>query len=276
MYEELAIMSRKHVQGTILFLEPGMRSPQEKKAGFDLSMAKPNAHSPLNAIETTSRSGLVEQQLREFIVNNRLVPGHRLPSESELSSKLGVSRTAIREGLKFLEAVGVIDVRHGKGRFVGKFDSGVIADNLAISLTLDRPSLQEVLEIRKALETGFLPQAASLLKKEDLATLEQLVQRMSLKLKEPTTFLQEDMEFHRILFRKLNNRVLLNILEIFWKLFAQVEEGTEHTVEQLTEAVNQHRVIVAALRKGNVSRAVHLLEVHFRDAERRIAASKKD
>jgi DNA-binding FadR family transcriptional regulator len=232
------------------------------------------ARTKFTVIKTTSRSGLVEQQLREFIVNNKLVPGHRLPSESELSSELGVSRTAIREGFKSLEAVGVINAHQGKGRFVSKFDSGAIADNLAISLTLDRPRLQEVLEIRKALETGFLSQAASLLNEEDFEALERLVRRMNLKVKEPTTFIQEDMEFHRILFRKLNNRVLLNILEMFWKLFGQVEEGTEHTLDQLTEAVNQHRVIVAALRKGNVSRAKDLLEVHFRDAERRIAASK--
>jgi DNA-binding FadR family transcriptional regulator len=238
-------------------------------------MSKARAKAPFTVIETTSRSGLVEQQLREFIVNNKLAPGHKLPSESELSSELGVSRTAIREGFKSLEAVGVINAHHGKGRFVSKFDSTAIADNLAISLTLDRPSLQEVLEIRKALETGFLAQAASLLKEEDFEALERLVGRMNLKVKEPTTFLQEDMEFHRILFRKLNNRVLLNILEIFWKLFGQVEEGTEHTLDQLTEAVNQHRVIVAALRKGKVSRAKDLLEVHFRDAERRIAASKR-
>jgi DNA-binding FadR family transcriptional regulator len=232
------------------------------------------ARTKFTVIKTTSRSGLVEQQLREFIVNNKLVPGHRLPSESELSSELGVSRTAIREGFKSLEAVGVINAHQGKGRFVSKFDSGAIADNLAISLTLDRPRLQEVLEIRKALETGFLSQAASLLNEDDFEALERLVRRMNLKVKEPTTFIQEDMEFHRILFRKLNNRVLLNILEMFWKLFGQVEEGTEHTLDQLTEAVNQHRVIVAALRKGNVSRAKDLLEVHFRDAERRIAASK--
>jgi DNA-binding FadR family transcriptional regulator len=237
-------------------------------------MSKARAKSPFTVIKTTSRSGLVEQQLREFIVNNKLVPGHRLPSESELSSELGVSRTAIREGFKSLEAVGVINAHQGKGRFVSKFDSGAIADNLAISLTLDRPRLQEVLEIRKALETGFLSQAASLLNEEDFEALERLVRRMNLKVKEPTTFIQEDMEFHRILFRKLNNRVLLNILEMFWKLFGQVEEGTEHSVDQLTEAVNQHRVIVAALRKGNVSRAKNLLEVHFRDAERRIAAAK--
>jgi GntR family transcriptional repressor for pyruvate dehydrogenase complex len=237
-------------------------------------MTKARAKSPFTAIETTSRSGLVEQQLRDFILNNKLVPGHKLPSESELSNDLGVSRTAIREGFKCLEAVGVINAHQGKGRFVGKFDSGAIADNLAISLTIDRPSLQDILEIRKALETGFLTQAASLLKEEDFAALERLVRRMNLKVKEPTTFLQEDMEFHRILFGKLNNRVLLNILEIFWKLFRQVEEGTEHTAEQLKEAVNQHKVIVAALRKGNVSRAKELLDVHFRDAERRIAASQ--
>jgi DNA-binding FadR family transcriptional regulator len=236
-------------------------------------MRKARAKSPFTAIQTTSRSGLVERQLRDFILNNKLVPGHKLPSESELSIELGVSRTVIREGFKSLEAVGVINAHHGKGRFVGKFDFGAIADNLAISLTIDRPSLQHILEIRKALETGFLSQAASLLKEEDFVALERLVRRMNLKVKEPTTFLQEDMEFHRILFGKLNNRVLLNILEIFWKLFRQVEEGTEHTAEQLREAVNQHKVIVAALRKGNVSRAKNLLEVHFGDAELRIAAS---
>jgi DNA-binding FadR family transcriptional regulator len=238
-------------------------------------MSNARVKAAFSVIETTNRSELVERQLRQFIMNNKLVPGNKLPSESELSSELGVSRTAIREGLKSLEAVGVINAQQGKGRFVSKFDSGAIADNLAFSLILDRPSLQEVLEIRKALETKFLSQAAVLLVDDDFEALGQLVRRMSRKVKEPTTFLQEDMEFHRILFRKLNNRVLLNILEIFWKLFGQVEEGTEHTVEQLTEAVNQHKAIVAALRKGNVSRVERLLEEHFRDAERRIASSTK-
>jgi DNA-binding FadR family transcriptional regulator len=238
-------------------------------------MSKARAKSAFTTIATTSRSELVEHQLRDFILNNKLVPGHRLPSESELSNNLGVSRTAIREGLKSLEAVGVINAHQGKGRFVGKFDSGAMADNLAISLTIDRPSLQDILEIRKALETGFLSQAASLLQEEDFVALERLVRRMNLKVRESTTFLQEDMEFHRILFSKLNNRVLLNILEIFWKLFRQVEEGTGHTPEQLKEAVHQHQVIVAELRKGRVSRAKNLLEVHFQDAKLRIASSIK-
>jgi DNA-binding FadR family transcriptional regulator len=237
-------------------------------------MNKTTRKSAFTAISTTTRAGLVEQQLRDYIINNSLEPGHRLPSESELANQLGVSRTAIREGFKSLEAGGVIDTYHGKGRFVGKFDSSSIAENLAVSLTIDRASLKEILEIRKALETGFLAQAAALLGSEDFEELDRLVLRMGLKVKAPATFLQEDMEFHRILFCKLNNRVLINILEIFWKLFGQIEEGTGHSAKQLTEAVNQHKVIVAALRKGQVSRAKDLLDAHFDDAHRRIAASR--
>jgi DNA-binding FadR family transcriptional regulator len=237
-------------------------------------MNKTSRKSAFTAISTMTRAGLVEQQLRDYIVSNSLEPGHKLPSEIELANQLGVSRTAIREGFKSLEAAGVIDTRHGKGRFVGKFNSRSIADNLAVSLTVDRASLKEILEIRKALETGFLAQAAALLEPEDFEQLNRLVLRMGLKVKEPATFLQEDMEFHRILFSKLNNRVLINVLEIFWKLFGQIEEGTGHSAKQLTEAVNQHKIIVAALRKGRVSRAKDLLEAHFHDAERRIAASR--
>jgi DNA-binding FadR family transcriptional regulator len=237
-------------------------------------MSKAKAKSPFTIIETTSRSDLVERQLREYIVTNRLMPGHKLPSETRLSSEFGVSRTAVREGLKSLKAVGVINTHQGKGHFVSQFDSAAIADNLAISLSLDRPSLLEILEIRKTLETGYLSRAAALLTEDDFETLEQLVLRMRLKLREPTTFLQEDMEFHRVLFRSLNNSILINILEVFWKLFSQIEEQSEHTVDQLREAVNQHKAILTALRKGNVSRAEHLLQAHFRDAERRIARTK--
>ncbi len=229
-----------------------------------------NKDRAFNAIETTSRSGLVEQQLREYIMGSRLAPGHQLPSENELSGRLGVSRSVIREGLKALEAVGVITTHQGKGSFVSEFDSAAIADNLAISLRFDRPSLKDILEIRKTLETGFLSRVAPHLTDDDFQALDEIVHRMRQKLRKSKTFLLEDMEFHRVLYRKLNNRVLLNILEMFWKLFGQIEEGSPHSLSQLSGAVNQHKAIVTALKKGDLTRAEHLLELHFRDAERRI------
>jgi DNA-binding FadR family transcriptional regulator len=236
-----------------------------------MSRAIAKQDQAFNVIETTSRSGLVEQQIREYIVGSKLMPGHRLPSENELSAKLGVSRSAIREGLKALEAVGVITTHQGKGSFVSEFDSTAIADNLAISLRFDRPSVRDILEVRKALETGFLSQVAPRLTTDDFQALEMVVDRMRQKLKKSKTFLLEDMEFHRLLYRKLNNRVLLNILEMFWKLFGQIEEGSRHSLRQLSESVNQHQAILVALKKGDVTHAEHLLKLHFRDAERRIS-----
>jgi len=79
---------------------------------------------------------------------------------------------------------------------------------------------------------------------DDLQALEIVVDRMRQKLKKSKTFLLEDMEFHRLLYRKLNNRVLLNILEMFWKLFGQIEEGSRHSLRQLSESVNQHQAIL--------------------------------
>src|ERR1700756_1421895 len=137
-------------------------------------MNKTGRKSAFRVIPTMTRAGLVEQQLRDYIINNTLEPGHKLPSESELANQIGVSRTAIREGFKSLEAVGVIETHHGKGRFVGRFDSGAMADNLAISLTIDRASLREILEIRKALETVFLGPAAALLDPADFEELDLL------------------------------------------------------------------------------------------------------
>jgi DNA-binding FadR family transcriptional regulator len=267
------VLTFRRFSGKILFWHP-QPAPHSKtwRSWRNDNMTRPRADKDkaFNVIETTSRSGLVERQLREYIVGSRLVPGHRLPSENELSGRLGVSRSAIREGLKALEAVGVITTHQGKGSFVSEFDSAAIADHLAISLRFDRPSLADILEVRKALETGFLSRAALLLTSEDFLALEEVVQRMGQKLKKVSTFLSEDMEFHRLLYRKLNNRVLLNILEMFWKLFGQVEEGSHHSQSQLSEAVHQHQSILTALKKGDVRRAEQLLKLHFRDAERRI------
>ena len=277
MYEDCASIPKNLAQHFIYCAEdrPRIFAKNPRLARRYMTRPIESKHKAFNVIETTSRAGLVERQLREYIMGSRLVPGHRLPSENELSGRLGVSRSAIREGLKALEAVGVITTHQGKGSFVSEFDSAAIADNLAISLRFDRPSLRDILEVRKALETGFLSRAASLLTGDDFQALEEVVRRMRQKLKEPSTFLSEDMEFHRLLYRRLNNEVLLNILEMFWKLFGHIEEGSRHSLTQLTEAVNQHKAILVALKKRDVLRAEHLLQIHFRDAEVRIGEAGK-
>ena len=237
-----------------------------------MKLAKESKRAPRPIKDATTRSGLVAKQLREYIVSGRLAPGQKLPSENELALSLGVSRSAIREGLEALDAVGAVTTCQGKGHFVSQCNTAIVMDSLAIVLRFDRQSLRDMLEVRKVLELESLSRAALLLAEDDFKALEEIIHRMRLRVKGLSTYIVEDMEFHSLLFRKLNNDVLLKILEAFWKLFGRVEEGTTHTLQQLTEGVSQHQAILTALRKGDKSRAEHLLRFHFRDADLRIAA----
>jgi hypothetical protein len=119
MYEDCASIPKNLAQHFIYCAEDRPRIFVKNPRLARRYMTRPieSKHKAFNVIETTSRSGLVERQLREYIMGSRLVPGHRLPSENELSGRLGVSRSAIREGLKALEAVGVITTHQGKGSF---------------------------------------------------------------------------------------------------------------------------------------------------------------
>lgn len=241
-----------------------MNTPDKKGMGV---RTRAREKPTFAVIKTISELELVERQLWDYIVNNRLACGQKLPGEKELSIRLGVRRSAIREGLKALEAVGAIAAHRANGHFETKFDSAANADSLPLSLRFDERSLRDLLEVRKSLELGFLSNAASLLREEDFKALKEVVDQMRLNQKDVRAFVVEDMEFHKLLFNRLDNPVLLNILQAFWKLFARVAAEVNHTEDHLMEAANQHEAVLTALHTGDVSRAGQLLQLQFRAAE---------
>ncbi len=81
--------------------------------------------------------------------------GRSLPAEPALALQLGISRPSLREGIKALESVGVLQSRHGEGVFVADFSFDSIVDNLPYSMLADRVQLGQLLEVREALEVGI-------------------------------------------------------------------------------------------------------------------------
>lgn len=227
-------------------------------------------YTRLDAIPHRNVADLVEAKLRHLIVSSNLRPGDKLPSENALASHLGVGRNAVREALRSLHGLGIVEARHGKGHFLKGLDFERLASGLAYSLVISRSSLGDLLHIRRALETAFLEEAIGRLGPSDVAKLEALVCQMHGKLRGMQTFVLEDCAFHRLLFKNLNNRPLLNFLEVFWLLFQEIEENTEHTPEQLREAVVYHERILVAVRDGDVASAQALLREHLLDAEERV------
>jgi DNA-binding FadR family transcriptional regulator len=241
-----------------------MNASDKKDTGVTTRVrAKPT----FTVTKTANELDLVERQLWDYIVTNRLAPGQKLPSENELSVRLGVPRSTIREGLQALEAVGAITARRNNEHFMNKVESAANADSLPISVRFDERSLKELLEVRKSLELGFLADAASLLREDDFKALKEVVHQMRLNRKDVRAFLAEDMQFHKLLFTRLDNLVLLNIFQAFWKLFGPVAAGIPPTQDHLMQAANQHEALVIALKTSDVSQAEHLLQQQFRAAE---------
>ncbi|MWR20551.1 GntR family transcriptional regulator, partial [Helicobacter pylori] len=97
-----------------------------------------------------------QDAIKSYIERHRLGPGAPLPSEVALAQELGTSRASLREGIKSLEALGIVEVRRGEGLFVKAFSFDSIFNSLPYSFAVDGRSLRELTQVRGALEEGLM------------------------------------------------------------------------------------------------------------------------
>lgn len=205
----------------------------------------------------------VQTALRAFIADNDLQPGDALPSEGELARQLGVSRNSVREGIKALESIGLLEVRRGIGVFVAAFSLGPIIENLPIALERSMRDVAEILELRRALEVSLIEKAVNLMTAEDLADLRAILATMKQRALRGENFAEEDRRLHRQLFARLGNAMLLSLLEIFWLVFYRVSGfGTLENPDPMA-TYRAHEEIVAAVEARDVARVKERLDSHY-------------
>src|SRR5688572_1855652 len=189
-----------------------------------------------------------QQAIRHYIVANRLRPNDPLPPEGELAEQFGVSRTSVREAVKALESLGVLEARARVGLFVGSFSLDRVLDNLAYSLLVDRDSVVELLQVREHLEASFIPLVAARATPNQLRALRSVVDRMGACAVRGEAFVEEDRFFHRALYEPLRNQLLIKLVDVFWTVFRRLQQDA--LVEDDPDPVRaweDHRRIVEAL-----------------------------
>src|SRR3954452_3320771 len=117
----------------------------------------PRALKPLNRPPLLHVS--VQESLKAFIADNGLSGGDPFPAEGDLARSLGVSRNSVREAIKALESLGMLETRRGIGVFVREFSLDALIDNLPYGLGRSLRDIAEIIEIRKTLETAMISQA---------------------------------------------------------------------------------------------------------------------
>jgi GntR family transcriptional repressor for pyruvate dehydrogenase complex len=154
------------------------------------------------------------ERLRDLIRAGELPPGSRLPPEQKLAEQLGLSRNSMREAVKALEMVRVLDSRPGDGTYVTSLAPRLLLEGLgsAIDLLQD-DTLLEVMQIRQMLEPSATAAAVAHITGEHLAELARLLECMRRTADDAEQMVQYDMEFHRVIVGAVGNESLTSVLD---------------------------------------------------------------
>ncbi|PYI37860.1 GntR family transcriptional regulator [Arthrobacter psychrolactophilus] len=209
----------------------------------------------------------LQADIMELILSRDLDAGDPMPTENELCEVLGVGRNTLRESLKVLQALGVIEIRHGFGMFVAPSNFDALADGLTFRgrLSLRHEGLEalQLVDIRQALEAGLMGASIAQMSDEHLVLIGTAVAKMEDAANRGESFAEADAEFHRLLFEPLGNDLLMNLMSVFWKVYRKihVQVGTGGT--DLLHTASEHRSIYEAVVAKDALTAAALLNSHF-------------
>jgi DNA-binding FadR family transcriptional regulator len=214
-----------------------------------------------------SRSVEVQEAVKKLILARRLGTGDPLPTESELMEELGISRNSVREALKALQAVGIVEIRHGFGMFVGRMSLTGLVDELAfhsrISLQDERNQLGYLIEVREILESGLVQQLIDRHGGADLSAAAAVMARMEAEAETGDVSPETDRLFHDVLYRPLGNPLVGQLLGAFWDVFHQLRDDLGPHTEGPADVVRRHRDIYTAVVNGDKAAAATAMRAHF-------------
>lgn len=153
--------------------------------------------------------------LRQIIASGELAPGQKFPPEPDLCDRLGVSRSSLREAVRTLGALGVIESRHGSGTYVSQLDPADIVRNFSLTVDLlPLDGLLQLFEIRRVLEAHAAAQAAARCTPELAERLNALITQME---SEPSLDLAADLDkqFHRLICDAGGNPTIASLMDVF-------------------------------------------------------------
>jgi GntR family transcriptional repressor for pyruvate dehydrogenase complex len=212
----------------------------------------------------------IAQSILDMIRDQKLRPGDRLPPERELAAMMQVSRPPLREALRALTIMHVIENRRRLGTFVTSLEPQAMVENISFILSLDVPTFVNVIEARKAIEPGLAANAARKISPEQLDELEACVLRSEEMVNDPQEFINCDQEIHRRIADAAQN----NILSVFMNSIHQVSMYSRRKTTEIPEVpartLQDHRRLLKAIKDHDPEKAAEVMLEHLDYVEKRL------
>lgn len=208
----------------------------------------------------------VIEEIKNKIKSGDIKKGDKLPSEREMAESLGVSRTSVREALRALEVVGLVESRQGAGNYIKTNFDNSLFEPISVMFMLQESSPKEMYDLRETLELQCARLSAKNIEDNELDLLTAILDRMYIAKNEEES-LKLDIKFHYLIAKSSRNVLLLNVLEVISQL---VDEFIQKFRMQILHAGNTkeslleiHENIVRALKMRDESKAYNAMLEHF-------------
>jgi DNA-binding FadR family transcriptional regulator len=216
----------------------------------------------------------LQEKIKALILERNLKPGDLMPTENELIELLAVSRSSLREAIKSLEALHILDIHHGIGTFVGESSLVPMIRGLAFHAQLhlhnDLKCLLDILDVREILQYGFAPIALAKISDQQVEQLQQLVAVIETNARASHFSPEEERQIHLLIYQAVENHLLSQYLDAFWQIYRLLEhELPPNTVMPPTIAM-QYRDWVDAIEARDLDRVQHAILIYFQRIRQRL------
>ncbi|RME98651.1 MAG: FadR family transcriptional regulator [Chloroflexi bacterium] len=230
-------------------------------------MTTSTSHIIFETFEKDILADKIVDSLLNLITEKRLLPGDKLPAERDLAQMMNVGRPALREALRALAVMKVIEIRPGSGAYVSALQPEQLVQHLDFVFSLDNSSIFHLIGARKILELHTVAEAATQITAAEIAELESLLAKMATNVNNPDKCDDLDREFHKTIAAASRNPILFQFVSVVNQLGSKSRRKTYGLPGVLRPTIEEHQAIVDALKAHDPDLASQAMQHHLNQAE---------
>lgn len=246
-------------------------SPQSKRRA---DATRGDRSVELEPIKSTRIYEEIVRQIKAMIAEGRLRSGDQLPPERDLAEKFLVSRTSVREALRALESLGLVEIRPGEGTFIREISVESLIQPLALVMVSQREAIGELFEARRLLEPLLAGLAASRATPDEIHEMERILEQQAKEVAGGGTGLAQDARFHAAIGNAAHNRAITRVVHGLMDLLAQSREESLNTPGRPERSHQDHRRVLDAIRQRNEAGARQAMLDHVVAVEALVVRSR--
>lgn len=231
--------------------------------GRKMSEPTDSTNSPLRMRRSTTA-----EQIKHLIMQRGLRPGDAIPTEAELCNDLGVSRSSVREAIRTLATLDIVEVRHGHGTVVGNMSLTPLVETLVFRGALtpgdDLEALREVIELRRVLDLAFTDAVVDAHKGKANPIIERLVTNMVERSNNNEPFLSDDRLFHSEMLSPVGNPLAVQLVAAFWDIHTAVLPKLDLALpDDMRQTAQAHSDLYWSAQRGDHEGYRHAVIAHY-------------